>query len=121
MNSKYSTGSALNVVVSTRLLILNSCTGTCQFTYIESTSSPALTSSSKSSVSPSGTGTVEVVLTGTNVQDSNNFAEVSLKNTVSSVTTVLPATASTATSLTFEVPATVQSGSYTMKIRNAVG
>lgn len=118
----YEVGSPVNVVVSTRLLILNECTGTCQFTYVASDSSPALTSSSSSSFSLAGSSTKTITLTGTNLLDSGNQAEVAVTNTISKKTTVFPAVGTpTATSVAFTVDSTLTSGNYEVVVRNAVG
>lgn len=117
----YAIGVPVNVVVSTRLLILNSCTGACQFTYLTTSASPALTSSSSSSFSLAGSSTKTITLTGTNLLDAGNQAEVALTNTVTLVTTVFTAGSLSATSLTFTVTASLPSGNYEVRVRNAVG
>ena len=121
MNNMYRVGSALNVVVSTRLVILNKCTGSCSFTYVDAASSPALTASSTSSAAASGSATKSITLTGTNLVDSNSFAEVAVTHTISKVVTVFQSTSASATSVTFAMPSSLISGAYKVVVRNLVG
>lgn len=116
INKKYSPGTPVSVVVSTRLLILNSCSGKCSFTYNSASASPSLTTSS---TLKTNVGTV--TLNGTLLVDSNNFAEVTLTNSVTGEIVVLPATNTSNTSVTFNVTNYVFSGTYLVKVRNAIG
>ena len=121
MSSAYKTGEAVKVVVSTRLLILSLCTGTCDFTYLPAASSPQLTAISSASVSLANGGTQAITLTGTNLIDSANFAEVALTHSITKVTTVYTATSATATQVVFSVGTTIASGNYQVTVRNAIG
>jgi hypothetical protein len=60
-------------------------------------------------------------LNGTFLVDSNNFAEVTLTNTVTGDVVVFSATNISNTSVTFNVTKDVISGSYLVKVRNAIG
>ena len=102
--------------MSTRLLILNSCTGKCNFTYKTADSSPYITTSSAQK-----TNVGAITLNGTFLIDSNNFAEVTLTNTVTGDVVVLPATSISNTSVIFNVTKDVVAGNYLVKVRNAVG
>lgn len=121
IDTKYEVGSALNVVVSTRLVVLNKCTGSCSFTYIDAASSPALAAISTSSVTVAGSNTKSLTLTGTNLIDSNSFAEVAVTHTISKVVTVFSSTSASATSVVFEVPTSLIAGTYNVVVRNLIG
>ena len=97
ISDAYSVGTAVQVVASTRLLILNKCVNNCDFTYLSSASSPALTSNSHPSPQVKGSNTKTVTLTGTNLVDSNNFADVAFKHTITKQTTAFTAASATAT------------------------
>ena len=60
-------------------------------------------------------------MNGTFLVDSNNFAEVTLTNTVTGDVVVFSATNISNTSVTFNVTKDVISGSYLVKVRNAIG
>jgi hypothetical protein len=60
-------------------------------------------------------------LNGTLLVDSNNFAEVTLTNSISGDIVVLPATNISNTSVTFNVTKDVVSGTYLVKVRNTIG
>jgi hypothetical protein len=109
------------VVVSTRLLILNYCSGTCDFTYLDAASSPSLSTMSSSTVSLSGTSTKSITLTGTNLIDSNSYAEVALTHSITKAVTVITPASATATSVTFDVDTTIASGTYQVSVRNGLG
>lgn len=68
-----------------------------------------------------GSSVRSITLTGTNLLDSNNFAEVSLTNTYTKQTTVFAATSASSTSVVFNLPSTLASGNYDVKVRNALG
>jgi hypothetical protein len=121
ISKEYTTGSAVQVVVSTRLLILNSCSGSCQFSYLPLASSPALTAISQSTATVSGSATASITLTGTNLQDSNFFAEVVLTHTLTGATTVFVPTSKSATSVVFALTSALTSGNYQVVVRNALG
>ena len=82
-----------------------------------SATSPALTASTASTVN----GGTDVTLTGTNFLDANSYSEVVLTNQISSVVTVLSTTNRTSASITFNVGSNIVSGTYTVKVRNAIG
>ena len=121
INRLYKPGEALKVVVSTRLLILNYCTGTCDFSYINETDSPTIASLSSSSVSVSGLSTKTITITGTNLVDTNNFADVTLTHTISSQVIVITPSSVSDTSVVFDVTTAVVSGKYEVRTRNAIG
>jgi len=116
ISSTYSAGTAVTVYVSTRLIILNTCTGTCSFTYLAAASSPTLTA-----ISTTSTNSGNITLTGTNLLDLNSFAQVSLTNTITNQVIVLPSVNSSNTSVTFTLTSSVISGTYNVKVRNLVG
>ena len=64
MSDKYKTDEPVQVVLSTRLLIFNYCSGSCNFTYLNATESPSLTSVSATSVYLSAPATKTITLTG---------------------------------------------------------
>ena len=118
ISSAYTAGTPVKIYASTRLIILNTCNpGPCTFTYMASATSPALTASTASTVN----GGTDVTLTGTNFLDANNYSEVVLTNQISSVVTVLSTTNRTSASITFNVGSNIVSGTYTVKVRNAIG
>ena len=107
--------------MSTRLLILNSCTGNCKFTYLDSAASPSLTSLSASKISISGSNTKSFTATGLVLVDAFNFAEAVFTNTIDSIETVFSSTSANATSVSFDVTNTLKAGTYDVSIRNAIG
>ena len=121
ISDKYTVGSAVQVVVSTRLLLLNKCTGSCSFTYLDTASSPALSAISTSATSVEGTNTKAITLTGTTLIDTNSFADVGLKHSITKATTAVAATSSSATSVVFDLVSSIVSGSYLVSVRNAIG
>ena len=64
MSDKYKTDEPVQVVLSTRLLIFNYCSGSCNFTYLNATESPSLTAVSATSVYLSAPATKTITLTG---------------------------------------------------------
>lgn len=70
ISKAYAVGTPVKVYVSTRLIILNSCVGSCStFTYMAADSSPILTA-----ISSTTTNVGSITLTGTTLLDSNSFA-----------------------------------------------
>lgn len=112
ISDKYTVGSAVQVVVSTRLLLLNKCTGSCSFTYLDTANSPALSAISHSSTTVKGTNTKAITLTGTTLIDSNSFADVGLKHSITKVTTAMTATSSSAISVVFDLVSSIVSANY---------
>lgn len=90
-------------------MVDNTCGGQCQFSYIDSSLSPKLTSMSVNSIS-SGS----VTLTGSNFNLGTPVVVLTHKNT--SLVNVVTPTSTTATSITFTMPS-VQSGWYDVKVR----
>lgn len=121
ISKEYQVGTAVDVVSATRLVILSKCTGNCKFTYIDTASSPALTAISTSSTSVTGTNTRSITLTGTNLIDSSNFADVSLTHTITKKVIAFSSTSATATSVSFDLTSAVPSGTYEVRVRNAIG
>lgn len=117
----YAVGSPVAVVAATRLIILNECGGVCNFTYMASGDSPSLTAISATSASISGTSTKTITLTGTNLIDSNSFAQVALTHKISGKTTIFSSASATSTSVTFTLTSAVISGNYYVKVRNQIG
>lgn len=121
ISKEYSVGSPVDVVASTRLIILNSCTGTCKFTYLDAASSPSLTAVSSATNTVTGTSTKAITLTGTNLIDGNGFADVALTHSTTKKVTVFTPTSKTATSVVFNLDSSVVSGTYKVSVRNAIG
>jgi hypothetical protein len=121
ISSAYKVNETQNVVVSTRLLILNACTGVCSFSYIDAASSPRLTAISSSSVTVAGSSSLTITLTGLNLQDANSFADVALTHNVTSQVIVFTALSVSATSVTFNITSALTSGQYYVQVRNAIG
>jgi hypothetical protein len=74
ISSVYTPGVAVDVVAATRLIILNTCSGTCKFTYLDLASSPNTTSISTQTVVSTTSTPAPVTLTGINLIDSSNQA-----------------------------------------------
>jgi hypothetical protein len=98
-----------DVVLTNRLMVDNTCGGTCSFSYIAEGQSPTLTKMSTNSIT-----TGSIVLNGTNF--SLGTPIVILTNLNTSLATKVTPTGVTATSLTFAVPS-VESGQYDVKVR----
>jgi len=114
----YSPGVAQRVVISTKLIVLNTCNGNCNFTYLNAGSSPNITNISAS------TATVQnITLTGTNFTSGGTFSvcKVSLTNTDSKVVTILPTISCSDTSAVFAVLSTVIAGNYQVQLLNDIG
>jgi hypothetical protein len=89
----YTPGTAVDVVMSTKLTQLNTCPGNnCKFTYMASNVSPNLTSLSSGSTSVG-----QIKAYGFNLVDGNNFAEVVLVNLDTKMSTIIAVNASNAT------------------------
>jgi hypothetical protein len=116
INPSYLPSTLLNVVVSTRLIIFNSCSGNCTFRYLPVNVSPNIT---RINVTTIGVGYVSV--NGTLFNDSRNTTSVTLTNLASGEVIILNATSFNATNVTFLVTTAIPSGRYVVKIRNLVG
>lgn len=103
ISTEYEVNETLNVLVSTRLLILSKCTGNCSFSYINITESPTITSISSSTVNLAASATATITITGTNLVDSNAFADVALIHTITKVVTVITPTSKNDSTVTFDV------------------
>ena len=116
INPTYNVSTPLNVVVSTRLIIFNSCTGNCTFRYLPVTASPNI---SRINVTLIGTGYVG--LNGTLFNDVKNTTSVILTNTGTGAVYFLNFTSCNATNLSFIITNTIPTGKYNVKIRNLLG
>lgn len=117
ISNAYTPGTAVNVVMSTKITELNTCPGSnCRFTYMASNVSATLSSLSKTS-----TGVGQVTATGLNLVDGSSFAEVVLTNLDTLKKTVVTANSTNSTSVIFDIAATVEAGQYTVRIRNSKG
>lgn len=117
INDFYTPGTAYKFITSTRLVVFSTCpANNCEFTYQPLSASPNITA-----ISAANTNVGTITITGTNLIDSNSFAEVVLYNALDNATTVLPSSASTATSVSFQVTANVIAGKYNVQVRNLVG
>jgi len=94
---------------------LNTCTGNCNFTYIDGSSSPNLTA-----ISLTTANVQNVTLTGTNFTQ-NSSCQVSLTNKDTGVIIVTDALQCTDTAAIFTVLANFTGGNYFVKIRNSIG
>lgn len=106
-------------MISTDLVMLSVCTGNCNFTYLDSSVSPNLTS-----ISTSSANAQNVTLTGTNFTNGGTFTicMVSLTNAGnSSDVLVLPTLSCNDTSAVFTVLRNISSGSYIVRLRNDIG
>lgn len=116
ISADYTPGVAVDVVVTTRLIILSTCTGTCKFTYNAQNASSNITD-----ISPNTTSGGNITLTGTNFLDSTNTASVSLTLANGTTAYLLPSPGATATSLTFAINTGIASSIYQVRVRNANG
>lgn len=116
ISSAYTPGTAVDVAMEAKLMVSSTCTGTCKFTYISQGLSPNLTAISSTSVF-----TEAITLTGQNLIDGSNFAEVTLTNKETGNLYVLSSTSSSSTSVTFETTSNIISGIYLVRVRNAIG
>jgi len=110
-------GTALNVVVTTRLIQVSTCTGTCSFTHNTQANSPALTAISRTSVTAD-----TVTLTGTALN--NGPCDVVLTNQADSTAYTLTASTCTATSAITAVntaASAVTSGKYWAQVKTNTG
>jgi hypothetical protein len=98
-----------SVVLTNRLMVDNTCGGTCSFSYLDASLSPSLTNMSANSIT-----TGNIVLNGTNFNLGTPVVVLTNKKT-GLVTQVTP-TSVTASSLSFAVPS-VESGKYNVKVR----
>jgi hypothetical protein len=110
------------VTVTTRLVVLNTCTGTCTFQYDTLANSPSLTSVSTTLISGGNT----LNLTGlrfNNLDGSVNTVHVSFYNNVTTIITVVPVISATALSTFVQaiVPTTLVSGIYLVRVRSDIG
>lgn len=112
ISEDYSPGVAQDVVVTTRLVVQSKCEGTCKFTYLDSASSPAISTLSVASG--------VVTINGTSLTAGSSCSIV-LVNSVAGTTTVLAATTCAPTSATWTIPTTVASANYQLKIRSEIG
>jgi hypothetical protein len=76
---------------------------------------------STSSATVTGSSTRAITLTGTNLVDGSNFAEVAFTHSATKKVTVFTPTAKTATSVTFDLTSALISGKYDVTVRNAIG
>ena len=103
------------VVVTTRLVHVSSCTGSCNFTYLALSSSPNISAISPTSLTSGAT----VTLTGNNLNDA--ACDVSLVN-VDSYTDVHVLSQSTCTATSVSAATTgVPAGEYKARVRTADG
>ena len=112
ISEDYSPGVAQDVVVTTRLVVQSKCEGTCKFTYLDSASSPAISTLTAASG--------VVTINGTSLTAGSSCSIV-LVNGISGTTTVLAATTCAPTSATWTIPTTVVSANYQLKIRSEIG
>lgn len=112
ISEDYSPGVAQDVVVTTRLVVQSKCEGTCKFTYLDSASSPAISTLTAASG--------VVTINGTSLTAGSSCSIV-LVNGISGTTTVLAATTCAPTSATWTIPTTVASANYQLKIRSEIG
>ena len=109
MNPYYVVSVAQTVVLTNRLMVDNTCVGTCGFTYLPQAQSPSLTSMSANTITSGN-----VVLNGTNFDLGSPVVVLTNLNT-NLVTLVTPSSV-TSTSLTFAV-AGIEAGQYNVKVR----
>jgi len=76
---------------------------------------------SDSTVMISGSSMKTITLTGSNLIDSNNFAEVALTHSITGTVTVITPSSSTATQVVFDVDTNIASGTYYVSVRNELG
>ena len=85
---------------------------------MNATDSPTITDISSTSASLIGTTTKNITITGTNLADTNGFADVALIDSVTKKVTVLTPTITNDTELIFEVTTDVVCGKYFVVVRN---
>jgi hypothetical protein len=104
------------VVVSTKLYSFNSCpANNCNFSYIDETTSPKLTSSTTSN-------SVSILsLTGTNLVASSSCSVSLAWATNSSLVYEVPTISCNSTNARFSVPSNIPSGKYLVRARNEIG
>lgn len=119
ISTYYTTNDANTVTVSTRLVVLNKCTGTCTFQYKTNDTSPYLSTVSTTAIA----GGNNLTLTGLRFTNPDGTAQVSFYNNDTTDITVVSvnATVASATSITVLVPTTLVSGIYLVKVRNLIG
>lgn len=105
----YNVNVAQTVLLTNRLMVDNTCGGSCSFSYLTEAQSPTLTSMSANTIT-SGS----IILNGTNFNLGSPVVVLTNLNT-SLVTLVTPSSVSS-TSLTFTVP-TIEAGQYNVKVR----
>ena len=110
-NANYNLALPQPVILENRLMVDNTCGGSCDFSYLASSSSPSLTTISPSTIS-SGT----ITLVGTNLDLIASKPVIVVQNVdTGAIYTVAAATAN-ATTLTFTLPK-VESGYYNVRAR----
>jgi hypothetical protein len=114
ISKDYTAGASQRVVISTKLYLFNTCpSNNCNFTYLDATSSPML-----STISLSKANAVTLTLTGTGFI-SNTTCSVSIISAAnSSIVYSVPGINCTNNSTKFTVPATVPSANYLVKVNN---
>lgn len=115
-NLPFSASTPLNVVISTRVTILNTCRGSCTFSYLPAATSPNITR-----INTTRTGAGYVSVNGTRFSDNITNTSVTLTNLDTNAVILVNATSFNATNLTFIVANSVPSGRYNVKIRNSLG
>lgn len=105
----YNASVAQGVILTNRLMVDNTCGGVCDFTYLDASSSPKLTSMSSNTIIYGS-----ITLTGVNLALGTPIVVLTNKDT-SLATTVTPSSVN-ATSITFNVP-NLETGSYNVKAR----
>jgi hypothetical protein len=118
ISREYSANETLEVSVSTKLIIMNTCPNSnCNFVYMDQTLSPILNNISITSVTNQN-----VTLDGTNFQSNpNDTCTVVLGAADPTQDIVVTPIYCNQTSAQFKVPSTVSTGSYNVKIRNSIG
>lgn len=109
MNPYYNISVAQTVLLTNRLMVDNTCGGSCGFSYLTEAQSPTLTSMSANTITSGN-----IVLNGTNFNLGSPVVVLTNLNT-SLVTLVTPSSVSS-TSLTFAVPS-IEAGQYNVKVR----
>lgn len=114
ISATYTVGTPLDITLSTRLLIENTCSAAsgCQFTYASQASSPSLTSIDNSASTIGGV----INLVGTQFTAGASCV-ITLTNKISGVVTTFNADTCSATNAAFTIP-TLESGFYDVRVRN---
>lgn len=114
----YSVGSAKSVVVSTKLVIFDTCSGNCTFTYLSAASSPNI-----NNISTNSANVQNVTLTGTSFTNGGTFTicKVSLTNSDSSVVTIVPTVTCNDKIAVFTVSSSIVAGNYKVQLVNDIG